>query len=121
MAVSTLRTNPRPSNADIVDAISELHDCLHNVGQDVSAVKRDVGDVKERVARIEGYQEGVASKFNIPPAGEPKPHFVKRHKTPIVSVVAALSAVGAFITAYPFLRHVFLAIDAYLTTTKAAG
>lgn len=118
MAASTLTRRASHTNSDIVAAIGELHDCLHSVASDVLAVKADVADTKERVARVEGWQTGIATKLRVGDPEAKPPSFVKRHKTPLATAGALLGVMTAFVGLYPYLRVVFLALDAALTAHK---
>jgi hypothetical protein len=89
MAVSAAQRKARPTSADVMAAISELHDCVHAVDGKVDDVAAKVGHVGERVARVEGYQEGFAAKFKVapplPPGAEPpRETFWRRHRNPLL-------------------------------------
>ena len=117
MAVSELKGTAHTFE-DVAELVREVHNCLHTVEGKVDKVATDVGNVQQRMSRVEGYQKGFAQRFNVqPPQSIPPPKFIEKHKTPLTAAVAALGAVTAFTAAYPFLRVVFLAIDAYLTKT----
>lgn len=115
MAVSHLKTRARPTNSDIVAAIGELHDCLHGVDQKITAVATDVSTVKERVSKVEGYQQGIATHLRVPGQTEGM-SFVRKWKGPIALAGAVFGAIAAFVAVYPFLRGLLLVLDAYLTT-----
>lgn len=118
MAVSQLPRKARATLNDVIDHIQELHSCLHNVDEKVGHVKVEVAKTNERVARIEGYQQGVASKLGVPAEGEKAPNFWRRHKNPLVLAGAVFAGASTFAAGYPLLRTlivaVFQAADAYL-------
>lgn len=118
MAVTAFRRKARYTNTDIADLVMEVHACLHTVEGKVDKIKSDVGEIGQRVARVEGHQEGMANRFNLPTAPEPR-SFVQRNKTPIIAVGATLGTIASFVAAYPLIRVVFLAMDAYLVKTGA--
>lgn len=115
MAATALKRRTQPTQTDVLEAISELHDCLHTVERKVDGVVKDVGHVRERVSHIEGYQSGIAAKVKAPAPGETI-SFWERWKTPIQVVGAVLGALTAFVAAYPILRGLLLTLDAYLSS-----
>lgn len=118
MAASTLARRAAPTNTDIVAALGELHDCLHAVDQKIDDVKRDVGETRERIAKVEGFQAGIATKLRVGDPEAKPPSFMQRHKTPLATAGAVLGAMTAFVSLYPILRVVLLALDAALTAHK---
>jgi hypothetical protein len=124
MAVTALQRKARPTNADVMAAIVELHDCVHIVDGKVDTLGTEVGHVKERVARVEGYQQGFAAKFNIPPppapgVEPPRLTFWQRHRNPLLMAGGALGFLASVVAAYPLLRVMLLAADAYMVKAGA--
>lgn len=118
MAPSTLARRASHTNSDIVAAIGELHDCLHAVDAKIDKVKEDVADTNQRVARVEGWQSGIATKLRVADPEAKPPSFLKRHKTPLATAGAVMGVMTAFVSLYPYLRVVLLALDAALTAHK---
>jgi hypothetical protein len=117
MAASALARRPSTTNRDVIDAIGELHDCLHAVDKKIDEVKTDVAHTRERVAKIEGWQSGIATKLRV---GDPdeRRSFVRRHKWTLTSIGALLGAIVAFFQLYPYLRGMLLAFDAAVMAVK---
>lgn len=113
MAITNLPTKARYTTTDVIDAVREVHNCLHTVEGKVDVIKETVEDVKERLARVEGYQAGVAVKLGVAPSS-PEPSFGQKHKVPIATAGAVIAAMATFTAAYPFLRGLFMVLDNYL-------
>jgi hypothetical protein len=120
MAVSELKGVARTFE-DVAALVREVHVCLHTVEGKVDTTAQHVTEISERLARVEGYQEGVASKLGVPTPTipptppPPPPGFFQKHKTPITTVGATIAAMTSFAAGYPFLRGLFGVLDHYLT------
>lgn len=118
MAVSELRGVARTFE-DVAALVREVHACLHTVEGKLDITAQHVVEVSERVARVEGYQAGMASKLGVASPSEPPPSFTQKHKVPIATAGAVIAAMASFVAGYPFLRGLFLVLDNYLTHAPA--
>ena len=92
VTLSRLQVKARPTNADVMAAIGELHDCVHAVGEEVQGVKREVSEVRHtqrndstkfdgainaidrRLSYMEGRSDAVAQRLGVKTVeGQPAP------------------------------------------------
>lgn len=122
MAASALRKRPNPSLQDVIEAIAEVHDCLHTVDRKVDTVKEDVSHVRERVSFLEGQQVGIARRVGVPEDGsKPKTSLsmMGRWKATLLVFSAVFGAIVSGAAAYPVVRKVTTAVDQALTAPAA--
>jgi hypothetical protein len=113
----------RPTMMDIQEQLMALHECVHASAQDVRHVRHDLknhrmevtqqfGDVRERVAKIEGRQEAANERLGV------KPDAAKQKPAWFPNPWQIVTGIGALGLAYRFAVPVIEAAHHALMTVK---
>lgn len=115
-AVVTLPKKPRRGQDPwefISEQITQLHDCVHSVGEKVDGLDTKVDGLDSRVSRVEGYQQGIAARVGVPAEGEKAKSsiaFMGRGKAFWGLFAAVFGAATAAAVAYPTAVNIVLAV-----------
>lgn len=104
--------------SDIAEMVTELHSCVHKVGEDLSEHRTEVakgfGAIGERVAKLEGKSEAIGQRVGVVDAAQvQKPAWFPK---PWQVIGGMCAGVGGFVTIWkiaavvlPALNHAILA------------
>lgn len=110
---SNLPRKARYDLEDVADLVIELHNCVHQVGNELKDHRQEVteqfGDVRERVARIEGRQEAIGQRIGVEDDKlEQKPAWFPK---PWQMAGGVCAAAGGFVVLYQIAAPVLVALN----------